>query len=295
MEKKLKYQNLLLLLLCAMCWGPSYLFIKISVTEIPPITLVLLRVGIAAMLLCCICFIQKHNIFAWKHLWKQFAVMGITLNALPFFLISYGELFISSSLAGIINSFTLIFTAIIGHYFGQQERLTRNKVLGICIGLIGLGVIYLPMLFHENAHADLGALMIVCACLSYGTGSVYARTHIHNVPSVVALTFQLIIATVILLPLSLFIDQPFKLPTPSLSAIMGALGLGVIGTAAGFFFYFKAIQRAGATYASLTVLLVPILAMLYGVIFLNEYISWNLYLGTLLIISGILFIHKKIA
>lgn len=288
MEKTLQTKSLLLIFLCALCWGPSYLFIKIAVPEIPPITLVLIRVAIAFALLFLLCLLQNQKILAWKHLWKHFALMGITLNALPFFLISYGELYIPSSLAGILNSLTLIFTAAIGHFFGKHDPLTKNKILGIIAGLIGLCIIYLPMVLHEKIENDIGALMIVIACISYGIGTVYARSHLKTVPGIVALTYQLFIATVILIPFSLFIDQPFNLPFPFYQPILGAIGLGVIGTAAGFFFYYKAIQLAGSTYASFSVLLVPILAMILGALLLNEQLTWNLYLGTFFILAGVI-------
>ena len=291
MEKILKTRSLFLIFLCALCWGPSYLFIKIAVTEIPPITLVLIRVGIAAFLLYLLCRLQNQKLKPWKHLWKPFAVMGITLNALPFFLISYGELYIPSSLAGILNSLTLIFTAVIAHFFGKHDPLTKNKILGIIGGLIGLAIIYLPLVLHERIENDIGALMIVIACISYGIGTVYARTHLRTVPGIIALTFQLIITTIVLLPFSLIIDRPFNLPFPSYQPLLGAIGLGVIGTAAGFFFYYKAIQLAGATYASFSVLFVPILAMLFGAIFLNEHLTWNLYLGTFFILAGVIAVN----
>jgi len=100
-----KLKGLLYISLCALCWGPSYLFIKLAIFDIPPLTLVLFRVAIACLILLCVCQIQKHKFFSCaRGNWKHFAVMGITLNALPFFLISYGEVYISSSLAGILNS-----------------------------------------------------------------------------------------------------------------------------------------------------------------------------------------------
>jgi drug/metabolite transporter (DMT)-like permease len=291
LEKSLKIKSLSLLFLCALCWGPSYLFIKIAVPEIPPLTLVLGRVAIAAFLLYLFCRFQNYKILDWKHLWKQFIVMGITLNALPFYLISFGELYIPSSLAGILNSFTLIFTSLFAHFFGTHDPLTKNKIVGICAGVLGLGIIYLPILFHENIENGVGAFMIILACLSYGGGTVYARSHLHKLPGIVVLTAQLIIATAILLPLSLYIDRPFHLPFPSYQAILGVMGLGVIGTAAGFLLYYKAIQLAGATYAALTVLLVPIFAMIFGALFLNEQLTWNLYLGTFFILAGVVAVN----
>jgi drug/metabolite transporter (DMT)-like permease len=291
-DKKLKAKSLSLIFLCALCWGPSYLFIKLGITDIPPLTLVFLRLAIASAILYVLCRIQKLPIFEWKYPWRQFVFLGVMLNALPFFLISFGELYITSSLAGILNSLTLIFTAIFSHFFGSQERLTKNKIFGIILGLAGLGVIYLPLVLQEGVRSNIGALLVILACLFYGIGTVYARARLKkNIPSLIVLTAQLGVATLILIPFSLLIDHPFALPFPSYQAIIGALGLGVIGTAAGFFFYYKAIQFAGATYASFSVLMVPILAMGFGSFFLDENLTWNLYIGTLLILVGVVAVN----
>ena len=156
------------------------------------------------------------------------------------------------------------------------------------MGVAGLGVIYLPILFREGIKDDFGVILMLLACLSYAVGTIYARSHMQkNVPPIVVLTAQLAMAALVLIPFSLFIDQPLSLPFPSSSSIMGAVGLGVIGTAGGFFFYYKAIHLAGATYASLSVLVVPILAMILGSVFLSEHLTWNLYAGTLLILTGV--------
>jgi drug/metabolite transporter (DMT)-like permease len=263
------------------------LFIKIAIPEIPPITLVLLRVAIAALILSLVCRLQRQPRFDWKRCWRQALVLGLTLNALPFVLISFAELFITSSLAGILNSLTLIFTALFAHFFGKEERFTRNKAFGIILGIIGLAIIYLPGVLQQGIKSSLGVFLIIVACISYGGGAVYARSQVLRAPGIVVLTAQLILTTIVLIPFSLFIDRPYALPWPGLEAIGGALGLGVIGTALGFSLYYKAIQLAGATYASFSVLFVPILAMILGAFFLHEQLTWNLYLGTLLILVGV--------
>lgn len=288
-----KGKSLLLLVLTALCWGSSFLFIKIAIKEIPPITLLFLTLVCGSIFLYLICRFQNQKIWEWRRFWRHFSVMGMTLNVIPFFLTNTGELYIPSSLAGILNSLTLIFTAILAHYFGFHDRLTKNKIIGIIIGLIGLGIIYIPLLVHENIKNALGALFIIGACLSYGIGNIYAEKHLHKFPDIVALSSQFIIAAIIVLPFSLGIDHPFHLPFPSYKAILGVLGLGVIGTAAGFFFYFKQIQLTGATYASLALLLVPLVAMSLGALFLHERLQWNLYLGMVFIMAGILAIKVR--
>ena len=290
MEKKLKAESLWLIFLCALCWGPSYLFIKLAVFEIPPFTLVLCRVAIGALLLYGLCKLQGHKI-PMKTYWKQFALLGILLNALPFLLITFGELYITSALTGVLNSLSLISTAILSHFFGTHDPLTKNKIGGITAGIIGLLIIYIPILLQQQVGNTIGSILIILATLSYGSGIVYAKTHLLKVSGTVALTGQLFIASLLIVPFSLFIEQPWLLPLPSITAMGGALGLGVIGTAAGFYVFYKAIQLAGATYATLSVLLIPIIAMILGAVFLHEPLTWNLYLGTFFILAGVLAIN----
>ncbi len=284
----MKAKSLLLILICALCWGPSYLFIKMGLTGIQPVTLAFLRIAIGGAILYAISRFQKQPTLPWKKYWKHFLILGVTFNALPFFLFGLAEVYITSSLAGILNSFTLIFTAILSHYFGSKEPFTKNKIFGITIGIIGLAIVYIPLVFQEGVGSDFGALLVILACLSYASGTIYAKSSLRqNVPAISILVGQLAMAGLILIPLSLFIDHPFSHPLPSLTAMCGALGLGVFGTAAGFYFYYKAIHLAGATYASFSVLLVPILAMVLGAYFLDETLTWNLYAGTALILIGV--------
>ena len=289
---RMKAKSLFLIALSALCWGPSYLFIKLGLVDIPPFTLVFFRVAIAALVLYAACRWQKLKLLRWKNQWRHFLALGIAMNALPFFLISFAELSITSSLAGILNSFTLIFTAILSHFFGSREPLTKNKIFGILLGIAGLGVIYLPRVLEEGIRANFGPLLMILACLSYGVGTVYARVHLQkNIPILVLLTGQLAAAALLLIPFSLAVDRPFSLPAPHYPAILGTLGLALIGSVSGYFFYFKAIHIAGATYASFSVLIVPILAMVLGAIFLHEQLTWNLYLGTFLILIGVLAVN----
>lgn len=287
-----KAKSILLIVLCALCWGPAFLFIKVAVEEIPPLTFVLLRVITALAIMYGVCLSTKQTNFDWKNRWRYYLILGTTLNAFPWFLLSFSEVYIPSSLAGILSSLALIFTAILSHYFGTCDPFTKNKLIGIALGIFGMGIIYLPIVFHERIQNSLGALLLIFSCLSVAIGTVYVKSHLQkNIPANTLLAGQLTVATLIMIPFSLFIDRPFTLPFPSMLAILGVLWVGVIGTAVGFFFYYKAIQIAGPTYASLSMLLVPIPAMFFGSYFLHEVLTWNLYLGTFFILIGVLAVN----
>ena len=288
-------KKLAFLLLTATCWGPSYFFIKIGVEEIPPFTLVFLRVAIAALILHVYCRLKRLEKFHWKQHWKHYLILGLTLNVLPFCMISYGEMYISSSLTGIINSMTLIFTTILAYFFGFQETFSKQKMMGMISGIVGLMVIYLPLIFQGSKSRGVGVLMMLLACLCYGIGTVYVRSHLQKIKGVTVLTAQLSVAMVILLPLIFLFDLK-NLSIPSFQGFFSVTWLGIIATALGFFFYYKVIELAGSTYASFISLLVPVFSMILGVIVLHEKLEWNHYLGAFFILTGVFVMNfaKKI-
>ncbi len=288
-------KNLIFLVLTAVCWGPSYLFIKIGITAVPPFTLVLIRMSLAALILHIYCKLKKTGGFYWRQQWKHYLILGLTLNVFPLCLICYGEMYISSSIAGIINSTTLIFTVIVAYFFGSQEILSKHKIMGMITGIIGLMVIYFPMLVDDEGSSGIGIVLLLLSCLCYGIGTVYVRKHLKKVKGPTVLTAQVTIATLILLPCAFIFDR-HHLTMPTLEAILGIVGLAAIGTVLGFLSYYKVIELAGSTYASFTSLLVPIFAMLLGTIVLHEKLAFNHYLGAFFILSGVLVMNsaKKI-
>jgi drug/metabolite transporter (DMT)-like permease len=288
----MKAKCLILLVICTLCWGGSYFFIKIAVSEIPPLTLACLRAIVACVVLFGVCLMQRQVFFDWKRLWRNYVILGVTLNALPWLLVNLSELYISSSLAGILSSLILIFTAILSHYFGTHDPFTKNKLLGVVFGIVGFATIYLPMILKEGVGNGIGILFMILSCLVFGIGTVYARTHLQKNVSVNAtLTAQLGMAAILLLPVALFIDGPSAILIHSYQALGSVICLGVIVTALGFLLFYKLIQLAGATYASFATLLIPLPAMFLGVYFLNEVLAWNIYIGTFLILTGVLFVN----
>lgn len=284
----IKSKGLLLILLTALLWGPNFLFIKVAVSVIPPVTVVLLRVGFGAAILFLVSLMQKIDLWRWRIYWKNFAVMALFMNVIPFTLIGLGEVYISSALTGILNSLAVISTAVLAHYFGPHDPLTRNRILGIFSGIVGLVVIYLPMLLQQEVGNIWGSLLIIGACISYGVGGVYVRTHLQKIPPMAAVTGQMVIATAMMLLLSLSIDRPWNLTWPDAHVAGSVVLLGCIGTGVSFIFYYKAIHLAGATFANCAVFLLAIFSMTLGALVLHEPITWNLYLGAFFILAGLL-------
>lgn len=280
-------KTLFLLILLALCWGPSFLFIKVAVSEIPPLTLVTLRVAIAALILFVILKLQGKKLLKWIHLWKQFLLIAFTASSLPFFLISYGEMSISSSVAGIINGSIPIFTALFAHFFIRGELLSLRKGIGISLGFLGILFVFIPELLDSQFTIEFGMVLVLIASLSYATGMVSAKKVNLRAPDLIIPTWQLIFSTLLLLPFSLLIDRPWTLPMPGAAAIGSLFGLAILGTAIAFYLYYIVLREAGVVYLSTSTLLFPIIAIVLGVIFLHERPTWNSYLGAFLILSGL--------
>jgi drug/metabolite transporter (DMT)-like permease len=284
-------KNFLWLLLLASLWGPSFLFIKVAVDEIPPLTLVVGRVGIAATLLFVILRFQGRKLPKVGPIWIHFAVMALFQNALPFTLINWGEQYIDSALAAILNGTTPLFTILLAHIFIEDDRLNLAKGLGVFVGFGGLLVLISPALFEGIQATTWGLIAVTIAAASYGVAIVYSRLKLRGQAPLVAPTAQLALATLYLLPLALVFEQPYRLSGTSGAAMGSLFLLAVLGTALAFVVYYRIIERASASYVSMVTYLVPIFGVVLGVLVLNEHLRWNAFVGCTLILTGVMIVN----
>jgi drug/metabolite transporter (DMT)-like permease len=279
------------LLFLASLWGPSFLFMKVAVQEIPPFTLVLGRVGIAALLLYLILRLTGRNLPKLGPIWLRFAVVGFFANALPFVLISWGEIHISSALAAILNGTTPFFTILLAHVFTIDDRLTPVKIVGTMVGFVGLVLLIAPSLWQGVYATTWGLVAVTAATASYGVGIVYTRLKLRGLPPLVGPTAQVTMATLYILPLSLWLEHPFSLPAPSWPAWASMLGLALLGTALAYVVYYYIIERTSATYVSMVTYLVPIFGVALGIVVLDEQPGWLAYVGCALILVGVMTVN----
>lgn len=284
---KNKLQTFILIVMLACCWGPSFLFIKIAVIDIPPLTLVACRLLLGGSLLWCIMRLQGHRLWTFRKEVLHFFVMGIFACGAPFFLISLAEMQITSSLAAIINSTTPIFTSLLAHVFIPSDRINLNKSLGIILGFLGILVVFLPTALGQAQVEPLGIGLVFLASICYAIGMVYSKKNFQGVPSIVGATAQLLAASLMLWPLALIVEQPWALKTPSVPALGGVLGLSVLGTALAFPIFYRIGKIAGATALSTSALLFPVIGIFLGVFVLDEDVGTNAYLGSAMILSGL--------
>ncbi|MFZ0548741.1 MAG: EamA family transporter [Candidatus Promineifilaceae bacterium] len=291
----MKLKNFLLLVLLASMWGPSFIFIKVAVETIPPITMVLGRVTVGAIVLLTMLRLQGSHLPKWGPTWKHLAVVALIHNAIPFVLFSWGEQYIDSALAAILNGTVPFFTIILAHFFAQDDRITPVKLFGILVGFAGMVFLAIPTFGDGIQSTTFGILAITVAAFLYGVAIVYTRNHLRGLQPLAAPTGQMIIASLYLLPLSLLIDRPYLLPVPSLASIGSVFALGVLGTAAAFTVYYKLMERASASYVSMTTYLIPVFGVILGALVLDEAITWERVVGCGLILVGVMIVNGLVS
>ncbi|MEO9851977.1 MAG: DMT family transporter [Reichenbachiella sp.] len=290
----MKLKNLLSLLLLATLWGPSFLFIKIAVVEIAPITLAALRIGLAAALLHVFLLFKGYEFNrSWKF-WKHVTIAGFFAHAVPFALINWGEQYIDSSIASILNGLTPLCTVLIANYAIADERMTPEKVFGTIIGFIGLFVLVSPNLVSGMNASVWGIVAVAVAALSYGIAIVYSRLHLMKEKPLYAPSSQLLVSAVYLIPFALIVEGPVVWTSLSWEAIGSLIILGSFGTALAFVIYYRILASASASYLSLVTYLMPIYGVALGAIFLDEILTIEAIIGAGLILLGIMIANKTI-
>ncbi|RME41738.1 MAG: EamA family transporter [Caldilineae bacterium] len=287
--------NWLWLLVLAALWSPSFLFIKLALVDVPPLTLAATRLTLAAIILVSVLHLRGERLPRRWEVWRKFFFMGFFANALPFALFSLGELVADSGMAAILNGTTPIFTVILAHFFIGDERLNMQKLGGVLIGFAGIVLLFAPEVQGNWARGGSvwGLVAFAVAAMSYGIGIVYARRNLRGLPPLVGPAAQLTMASVYLLPVALWVDRPFGI-RPGLPAIGSLLALAVFGTALAFMLYYHLIERASATFLSLVTYILPPAGLLLGVIFLDESPGWQAVVGCGLIIVGVMVVNGAI-
>ena len=287
-----------LLIILSILWGGSFFFVGVAVKALPPFTIVALRVTIAAAVLWLVVPLMGHKMPFTSKAWLAFLGMGLLNNAIPFSLIVWGQTYIASGLASILNATTPFFTVIVAHFFLADERLSGRRLLGVMIGIAGVAIMIglqaLEGLGGDNI-ALLAQLAIVAATLSYAFSGVYGRrfSGMGFAPVVVA-AGQLTASAGLLLPVALLVDQPWTLAMPTLNVWGAIIGLAVISTSAAYIIYFRILAVAGATNLLLVTLLIPVSAILLGTTVLGERLEPRHFVGMGLLAIGLIIIDGRL-
>jgi len=274
-----------LLLALSVIWGGSFFFIKVAVHEVTPLTVVLLRVGVAALLLQAYVYLTGRKMPTSSRTWGSYFLMGLLTNALPFSLIVWGQQYIDSSLASILNAASPIFSVFLAHLLTHDEPMTVPRVIGVLLGWAGVAMLIgFESLQGLGLHV-WGQLAVIGAALSYAFSAIYGK-RFKGTSSVVLAAGMLTSATVIMLPLVIVFEHPLAI-SPSAQAWGAMLGLTVVSTALAYLIYFRLLASAGATNALLVTFLIPVTAILLGVTILGERPDWHAFGGLVLILVGL--------
>ena len=276
----------LLLLVLSVLWGGSFYFAKIAVLEIPPLTLALGRVGIAAAALAIVARVIATPFPRDATTWWHLTVMAALNNVVPFTLIFWGQIHISVGLASILNATSPLFGVLVAHLMTQDDRLSVGRVVGLIAGFAGVVVLIGPDLVTELGANVLAELACLAASFSYAVGAVFSR-RVRGVSSVAVATGQLAMSTVILLPIVLLFDRPGSVLLASRAAIWGMVALALLSSALAYLIYFRIIARAGATNALIVTFLLPVSAILLGIMLLDEALDARQITGMAAIFIGV--------
>jgi drug/metabolite transporter (DMT)-like permease len=257
------------------------------VAALPTTTVVLGRVGLAALALNLYLILLGQRLPTGWADWRAFIVMGLLNNVIPFSLIAWGEIRIASGLASILNATTPIFTVLAAHWLTANERLTPAKAAGVALGFTGAAVLIGNDALAGLGGADLtGEFACLLAALVYAFAGIYGR-RFKGMNPIHAATGQVTGSTLVLAPLAAAIDRPWLLPAPGLEIWAAFLGTAILCTALGYVLYFRILAAAGATNLLLVTLLLPVSALLLGWAFLGESIGARAPIGMALIAAGL--------
>ena len=275
-----------MLVTLSVLWGGSFFFAEIALESLPPLTIVTLRVGLAAITLWLVVLALKLPIPNSPPIWIAFLTMGLLNNVLPFSLIVWGQSQISSGLAAILNATAPLFGVIVAGILLRDESATPLKITGVVIGFAG--VIVMMDLSSIATSSLLAQLAILAAALSYACASVYGRRFkATGLDPILVAAGQVTGSTLLLLPIALWVDgndPSANVPAQVWAAI---ISLAVFSTAAAYILYFKLLASAGATNILLVTLLVPVSAILLGWLFLEESLQTPHIIGMAMIALGL--------
>lgn len=284
--------NLVFLFILGAIWGTSFLFIKIVVTEIGPMTLVAGRLGLAAMLMWIVLRLRKTSFPRERRIWGAYAVVGLLNGALPFSLISWGEQFIPSGWAALLQSTTPIFTILLAHALTQDDRITGSKVLGVAVGFGGVGLLMWPEVRSGLSASVWGMLAIVGSSVCYALASIYARRRLEGQDPMVSAAGQFTMGFIYMLPPAFLLEQPLQInPTPR--AVGSWITLAVMGTVVAYVIYYTLLDRTSATFTTMVTYIVPINGLILGALVLGESMSPMILLSLGLVLGGVLMVRRQ--
>lgn len=282
-----RLRDYVLLFALAAIWGSSFLFIKLAVASLPPMTLVAARLWIAALGLLAYLLATGGSLPRNLANWRDFAVIAVLGNLLPFFLISWGELSIDSGMAAILMATMPLVTLTLAHAFTPDDRITPAKLLGLAVGFGGIVVLVGPGVLAGLGREVVAQLAVAAAAWCYGMSSVYTRwSTLKDLPAASTAGGVLVCAALMALPFALAVDRPWTL-SPTAGALWSLLALALLCTSVAYLILFRLLAATRATFVANINYLVPVFGVFWGTALLGETIGLTALAALALILLGI--------
>jgi drug/metabolite transporter (DMT)-like permease len=275
----------------SLIWGSSFLWIKVAVQEVGPMTLVAFRLLFGLLALLVAAGLTRQRLQVSRKDLPSYAVVALLNTAVPFTLISWGETRIDSGAAAILNGTMPLFVLVLAHFWLQDERISWMRLAGLLVGFAGVGLIV--GLGNGGLAANRwGQLAVLGGAFSYALASTFSRRYLRNRQPLAQATMVVLIAEIILWASALAFERPLHLPTLSLTWI-AILWLGLLGTGLAYLLYFYLLNSLGSTRSSLITYAMPVIGVALGVTFLGEVLDVRMLLGTLLVVGGVVLVNRK--
>jgi drug/metabolite transporter (DMT)-like permease len=284
-----------LIAILSILWGGAFSLIEVGLRSFPPTTLVFIRIGFAVPPLLLALKLMGEKLPTDFASWRMLAAIGLLNCALPFMLFFWGQQYLDSGYASILNATTPLWSVPIAHFMTSDERATPGRIVGVLFGMAGIIVMVGPDASKGLSQNLLAQIACLVSTVFYCIAAIYGRrlSQAKMAPMVIA-TGQTMMGALFLIPAMMIIDQPLTLPMPRLDASLAGLTLALLSTALAYGLYFKLIDRAGASNATLVAFIMPILAVLLGIAFLNETLNDGQIAGAALIAVGLATIDGRL-
>jgi len=275
-----------LIVLLGAIFGSSFLFTRISVQDVAPITVATARILIALIIMFPIMRLSGHNLPAPGRIWGYIYLAGITGNALPFALVSWGQVKVDSGLAAIFMAIMPLTTILLAHLFTDDEKINRWKLVSVTIGIFGIVVLMGPNSLTELGDQTLRQLAILGAALCYACNAIVTRklTSLPKSSMVTALMFS---GCTLLVPICIVIDKPWMNTSVPTSTWLAIAMLAIMSTIVATYLVLLVVGRCGASFLSQINFLIPLFGVLFGSVFLQERLPGNAYIALAIIILAL--------
>lgn len=292
---KLDGTGWLLIGILSILWGGAFFLIEVGLRSYPPITLVFMRLVLAVPPMWIAMRRMGQRLPSEPRVWGLLAVVGALNCALPFILFFWGQQYLDSGYASILNATTPLWGVITAHFLTSDEKATPARILGVLIGMAGIVVMVGPEAMKGLSNNLLAQIACIVSTIFYSFAAIYGRrlSQTELTPMAVA-TGQTMMAALMMVPVVVLIDQPWTMAAPRLDSTLAGLTLALFSTALAYTLYFRLIDRSGASNAQLVAFLMPILAVILGIAFLGESLSGGQIAGAALIAVGLAILDGRL-